>query len=268
MIAGNTMRNKILVLLIALLSGCTQNNESMKKIIFLHHSTGYNIWLGKTNHYLYKITGNSDVKKYINRYNRDNGTAYRITEQFFPKKEPYGWKNYPYDYYNIWVKNAGDKPFLEELTLEMLTSEYDVIIFKHCFPVSLIMPDTGIPDINSESRRLENYKLQYDALKAKMQQFSDKKFIVWTPAVNTQKLMSEGQALRTREFRDWIVNEWDEQGDNIFIWDFYSYETEGGLYLADKYAAGPEDSHPNVQFAARVAPLFGQYIIDVIEHKK
>jgi len=36
-----------------------------------------------------------------------------------------------------------------------------------------------------------------------------------------------------------MIDEWDEAGDNIFIWDFYSYETEGGLYLLDKYAVGP-----------------------------
>jgi hypothetical protein len=154
---------------------------------------------------------------------------------------------------------------MEEATLEMLTKEYDLIIFKHCFPVSRIQPDTGIPDIDSETKSLENYKLQYQALKDKMHQFPKNRFIVWTPAVNTRKLINEDEAIRTREFRDWIVNEWDEIGDNIFIWDFYSYETEGGLYLAEKNAVGPDNSHPGIEFSARVAPLFGQFIIDVIE---
>jgi len=250
-----------------LLAGCIENQESMKKIIFLHHSTGYTVWLGNTNNYLYKITGKGDVQKYVNRYNRKNKTAYLVSEQFFPQKEPYGWNNYPFDYYNIWVKNAGNQPFMEEATLEMLTRDHDVIIFKHCFPGSNILENTGAPDINSPIRSIENYKLQYEALKKKMHEFPTKKFIVWTPAVNTQKRMSEDQALRTREFRDWIVNEWDEQGDNIFIWDFYSYETEGGLYLADKNAVSSENSHPNVRFATRIAPLFGQFIIDVVESK-
>jgi hypothetical protein len=149
----------------------------------------------------------------------------------------------------------------------MLTKEYDVIAFKHCFPVSRIQPDTGVPNINSDIKALENYKLQYDALKEKMHEFPENRFIVWTPAVNTQKLMSEEEAIRTREFRDWIVNEWDEKGDNIFVWDFYSYETEGRLYLPEKNAVSPDNSHPGVEFSARVAPLFGQFIIDVIESK-
>jgi len=261
------MRRVIIILLALFLTACGSNTENMKKIIFLHHSTGYSVWLGKTNNYLYKLTGKGDVQKYIATYNRKNKTSYNVSERFFPSKEPYGWNNYPYDYYNIWVKNAGDTPYMEESTLEMLTKEYDVIAFKHCFPVSRIQQDTSAPDINSDIKTLENYKLQYEALKEKMHEFPENKFIVWTPAVNTQKLMSEEEAIRTREFRDWIVNEWDEKGDNVFVWDFYSHETEGGLYLPEKNAVSPDNSHPGVEFSARVAPLLGQFLIDVIESK-
>ena len=149
----------------------------------------------------------------------------------------------------------------------MLSKEYDVIIFKHCFPVSKISHDSGQPDINSSVKSLENYKLQYDALKNKMHQFPDNKFIVWTPAVNTKSLMSQDEAMRTKEFYDWMKNVWDEKRDNIFIWDFYYYETEGELYLAEKNAKAADNSHPNQAFAARIAPLFSQYIIDVIENR-
>lgn len=237
----------------------------MEKILFLHHSTGYNIWLGKTNKYVYKITGTSDVQKFIAKYNKKNKTSYYIAEQFFPQETPYGWKNFPYDYYNIWVKNAGESPFMNEPTLEMLTKEFNIIIFKHCFPVSNIIKDTGAPDINSEEKRLENYILQYNAIKNKMLEFPDTKFIIWTPAVNVKNLMTEDQALQTQKFYKWIINEWDEKGDNIFIWDFYKYETEGGLYLLDQFAMNSENSHPNVEFSARIAPLFGEFVLNVAE---
>jgi hypothetical protein len=255
----------IALLIIAILfTGCNNKQNEMKKILFLHHSTGWNIWLGKTNKYVYKITGRSDVTVSFNSIASGKASGYSITEMFFPKAEPYGWNNYPYDYYNIWVKNAGNKPYMEESTLEILTQKYDLIIFKHCFPVSNILPDTGNPDINSGEKRLENFKLQYDALKHKMHEFADNKFIVWTPAVNVRSLLSEDEALRTRQFHDWIVNEWDEKGDNIFIWDFYNYETEGDLYFPDKYSTGKYNSHPNVEFSSRVAPLFSEFISKVI----
>lgn len=259
------MKKLLLTLSVVILTACSENTTSMKKAIFLHHSTGYSVWTGKTNRYLYKLTGKGDVQKFVARYNKKHDTNYLVSDRFYPKKEPYGWNNYPFDYYNIWVKNAGPESYMEEATLEILTREYDLIIFKHCFPVSRIIADSGAPEIDSDLKSLENYKLQYQALKEKMLQFPDNRFIVWTPAVNTKNLMSENEATRTREFRDWIVNEWDAKGDNIFVWDFYTYETEGGLYLADKNAVSPDNSHPNDEFSEHVAPLFGKFIIDVLE---
>jgi hypothetical protein len=261
------MKFLALILLMIAIPGCRLPESNMKKILFLHHSTGYNVWLGNTNKYIYKLTGKSDVKNYIQNYNRKNKTSYLISEQFFPKSSPYGWNNYPYDYYNIWVKNSGKNPYMEEPTLEMLTKKYDLIIFKHCFPVSRILPDAGMADIDSDLKTIENYKLQYEALRCKMNEFPQTKFIIWTPAVNTQKLMSEAEAIRTRQFHDWIINEWDQKGDNVFVWDFYKYETEGGLYLSENNALSPDNSHPNKEFAAKVAPILSKYVIDVIENR-
>ena len=237
----------------------------MKKVIFLHHSTGKKIWIGNTNKFINKLTGRNDVLKFFNDYNRTNKTEYSIKEVVFPKAYPYGWKNYPYDYYNIWVKNSGDKPFMDEPTLEILTKTYDVIVFKHCYPVSNILPDTGFADADSEEKRVENYKLQYNALKNKMHEFPNTKFIIWTPAVLKKTQLAEDEARRTNLFYKWMIEEWDEKGDNIFIWDFYKYETEGGLFLLDEYSEGPANSHPNRKFSARISPLFCKFIIDVIE---
>jgi hypothetical protein len=237
----------------------------MKKILFLHHSTGRCIWVGKTNRYLFKLTQKGDVQKFFDDHNKKNNTSYDITELSFPKEVPYGWKNYPYDYYNIWIKNAGENKYMDQPTLEILTKEYEVIIFKHCYPVSRISEDTGSPDIDSEEKRLENYKLQYNALKHKMHEFPNNKFIVWTPAACTRNHISEDEAIRANQFYKWMIEEWDERGDNIFIWDFYKYETEGGLFLLDKYAFAPDNSHPSKKFSGFVAPLFCKFIIDVIE---
>lgn len=259
------MRAFIIFLGMAMLIGCQSNQEETVKVIFLHHSTGGAIWRGSVNRYIYKFTGTGDVERYFAKYNRAHDTGYGIVDQVFPKSEPYGWKNYPFDYYNIWVKNAGSQSFTEEPTLEMLTESYDVIILKHCYPVGKILEDTGSPDINSDEKRLENYKLQYEALKQKMHEFSETKFIIWTPAAYVANQTTEEQALRTREFYEWILSDWDQEGDNIYPWDFYGLETEGELYLKNNYAVSPDDSHPNSTFSGRVAPLFGQFIIDCIE---
>ena len=237
----------------------------MKKIVFLHHSTGNCIWVGKTNRYIYKLTKKGDVQKFFGDYNRRNKTNYQITQRFFPAAKPYGWNNYPYDYYNIWVKNGSNPFYLGESTLVTLSKEFDVIIFKHCFPVSRIKEDLGTPNIDSDEKRIENYKLQYNALKEKMHEYPNTKFIIWTPAVCIRNEINEGEAKRTFQFYKWMIDEWKEKGDNIYIWDFYKYETEGDLYLQDKNAITQDNSHPGPEFSARIAPLFSKYITDVIE---
>jgi len=218
-------------------------------VVFLHHSTGLVIWDG-------------GVPGAISAHNDSTGTAYTIQERSYPN-DPYEWANYPYDYYTIWVANAGDEPYREQDTLEILTRDYDVIVFKHCFPVSDIEADTGTPDVTSSVKTLENYRAQYAALKEKLLSFPDHRFVLWTGAALIAAESSEEKGARAREFFTWVKEEWDEPGDNIFLFDFFELETEGGNFLPAAYSAG--DSHPNSDFAASVAPLFAKRVLDVIE---
>jgi hypothetical protein len=220
------------------------------QVLFLHHSTGENIW-------------NGGVAPWFEAYNASHRTNYTVTEQNFPKESPYGWENFPYDYWNIWVRHAGPRPWQEEPTLEMLTRRYGLIVFKHCFPVSNIEPDVRQADVASRDKRLENYQLQYAALKAKLRQFPNTRFLVWTGAAQVRSDIDPAAAQRARDFFTWVRQEWDEPGDNIFLFDFYTLETDGGLYLKPEYAAG--DAHPNEAFSRRVAPRFAQRIVDVLE---
>ncbi len=220
-------------------------------VIYLHHSTGGDIW-------------NGGVPEALAAYSAENGFDYRISEIAFPKNNPYGWNNYPYDNWNIWVNHAGLEEYMEEPTLEILTRTYEVISFKHCFPVSNIGPDTGSVNVASAEKKAENYKLQYNALKAKMRQFPNTRFIVWTGAANWPGATNEDEANRARAFFQWVKEDWDEKGDNIYVWDFFELETGGGLYLLPENG-NYEDSHPNSTFSAVAAPLFVKRLVDVIE---
>jgi hypothetical protein len=248
------------------------------KIIFLHHSTGSVIWQESEASLFTKavrrissrladaIGHKAKLPLLFEKINEKNNKNYLIKEMIFPKASPYGWHNYPYDYYNIWVKNAGSVPYMEEPTLELLTKDYQVIIFKHCFPVSNIQSDKGTADINSDYKSLANYKLQYAALKDKLLEFPDTKFILWTGASLVKSAVSEDEAKRARDFFTWVINEWDMPEDNIYIWDLYSLETEGGLYFKEEYATSPTDSHPNREFAGKAVQLIFNRIVDVIEN--
>jgi hypothetical protein len=228
----------------------TQGSDRM--VLFLHHSTGGVIWGG-------------GVPQWFEQYNAAHGTKYQITETAFPKDSPYGWANYPYDYWNIWVNHAGNEPYMEEQTLELLAPKCDLIIWKHCYPVSNVEEDSGRPDVASDAKRTENYVLQYQALKTKMRSFPNTRFLVWTGAALAQSSTNEANATRARAFFQWVKEEWDEPGDNIFVWDLFELQTDGGLYLKAEYEANPGDSHPSAAFAQKTAPLFGQRIVDVLE---
>lgn len=250
------------MLIIMTFSSCRQESRAHEtNILFLHHSTGGVIWQGTAS-----SPKKADLPQLFARYNKEKQTNYVIKQQEFPQAKPYGWNNYPFDYYNLWVKNAGPSAFLEEPTLEILTKDYQIIIFKHCYPVSNIQPDQNPADINSEFKTIPNYKLQYSALRDKLHAFPETKFMLFTGAVNVKSNMTEDEAQRTKEFFSWVINEWDLPGDNIFIWDLYSLQTEGGLYFKDDYAASPSDSHPSTDFAGRVVKLLFNRIIDVIQN--
>lgn len=240
-------------------------------IIYLHHSTGEVIWEGDLAQTLPEAMEKrprvkSQLPVLFSYYNKKNSTSYSIVASVFPKAEIYGWNNYPFDYYNIWVKNAGEKAFLKEPTLEMLTDKYDIIIFKHCFPVGNILSDNEVADINSDRKSLQNYILQYLALRDKMHQFPENKFILFTGAVHVQAFISEEEAIRAREFHNWVTEVWDQPDDNIFLWDLYELQTEGDLYFQEEHAVSSTDSHPNKEFAGRASNLLFNRIIDVIEN--
>ena len=187
-------------------ANCQQNKMSKEsRIVFLHHSTGERVWDG-------------GVPDWFQLYNKKNGTNYSIVEISFPKGRPYPWQNYPFDYWNIWIFHAGKQPFMEEPTLEILTAQYDVIVFKHCFPVSNVRGDVGKPDVSSPEKRIGNYKLQYEALKQKMHEFPRTKFIVWTGAALTKQSTNLGSARLAKEFFSWVKNEWDEEGGMAGVW--------------------------------------------------
>ena len=108
------------------------------RIVFLHHSTGGVVWSG-------------GVQSFIQGWNAAHGTRYQITEQSYPATTGgYPWANYPYDYWNLWVSFTGTRRDRGEQNLDDLAAANDVIVFKHCFSVSAIGPDTG-----SAERRLQ-----------------------------------------------------------------------------------------------------------------
>jgi len=254
-----TVHSILFVSVVSLLISCSSSSGDPQapltgnvRIGYLHHSTGGNVWAG-------------GVPGFINAWAAPAGSTYTIADVTYPDTNGgYLWANYPYDYWNLWVAHTGAIRDHDEQNLDDLAATFDVIMFKHCFPVSDVGPDATTSSVAAEDKTVSNYKLQYAALKERLHAFPAKRFIVWTGAALTQSSTDPASAQRAKDFFDWVTSSWDEAGDNIYVWDFRKLETDGGLYLLAANASGG-DSHPNATFSARVAPLIGKRIVDVIE---
>jgi hypothetical protein len=239
-----------------------------EKIIFLHHSTGGAVY------------AQGEVDSWIEGYNSDNGTAYEIEERAYPNS-PYPWSNYPYDYWNLWVNGTCDDNQAGIACMDSLARDYDVVIFKHCFPGADVQEDTGTPDISSSRKSLENYKLQYRALRGLMDSYADTQFIVWTLAPLHRLATTTSNAGRAREFVDWVRDEWlSEDGQthpNIAIFDFWGYAAEENdgtstgqgpvntLRYEYEKSHSDSDSHPNTLANETIGPHLAAFIVDTIE---
>ena len=110
-------------------------------------------------------------------------------------------------------------------------------------------------------------QLRYNAIKNKLHEYPNNRFLVWTiPAVLEVNSTPEAGALATA-FADWVMTSWDESGDNIFVWDFRTLETNGGDFAPPENVRlyGDTDDHPNEEFAAETSPKLAKRIIDVLE---
>ncbi|HDS06243.1 MAG TPA: hypothetical protein ENO05_01330 [Bacteroides sp.] len=261
----------IFVALVALLAA--EMPAQKANVIFLHHSTGGMIYEG------------GNVADSVAAYNQREGTEYTIKDWNFPYK-PYEWANYPYDYWNIWINGycedyRGEKGYVNVMCLDDLSARYDVVIFKHCFPGADILEDTGNPDISSVRKSLENYKLQYRALRDAFASFPETQFVVWTLAPRHRLYPGTTEhAGRAGAFVDWVKSEWlQEEGkryENIHVFDYFSLSATldpeadpPAVQHCLKYKYEKEhdhhDSHPNELACKEIGPEFYRFIRDLLE---
>ncbi len=250
------------ILLIACLTICSLYSISYgQRIIFLHHSTGNNVYREGT------------VVAYIDSINKADGTSLKISERGFPD-DPWPWENYPYDYWKLWVNGScnTENPRIE--CISKLAANNDLVIFKHCFPGADIKPNTGKPDVSSDVKTLENYKEQYRALRSVLDSYPDTKFMVWTLVPLHRLATTPEVAGRAFDFVQWVKNDWLKedggQHPNILIFDYFSLVAEldqkpaNGVTYCLKYefekSHTNSDSHPNVAANKFAGPVFAKAI--------
>jgi hypothetical protein len=240
-------------------------NAQSDKAIFLHHSTGGAVF------------SEGGVEQWITDYNTQNATNYSITEFAYPNN-PWGWENYAYDYWKLWVDGSCDNSQANIQCLDQLCQNYELIIFKHCFPGAGINEDSGEGDVTSAEKTLNNYKLQYRVLLNKLDQYPNNKFMVWTLAPLHRNATDATQAQRAGQFVNWVKNTWlTEDGKshpNVTVFDFFGLVAEqsaspaNGFQYCLKYDYEGDhdgnDSHPNTLANQTVGPLFARAVVNTL----
>ncbi|MFA5127365.1 MAG: MopE-related protein, partial [Patescibacteria group bacterium] len=241
--------------------GSPNQTLANQSILFLHHSTGANLY------------NYGDVADWFTSYNANQSTDYSISEMWYPTGV-YNQYNDPVYYYRLWVLNYCANENYGAQCLDQLASNQDVVVMKHCFTSSLIQADSGNPQINSTTLSEENYKLQYRALRSLMDARPNKLFVILTvPPRHRLASAASGStaaetAARATDFANWVKNNWlaedGQSHSNIKVFDLHSYLAGSDNFLRYEYEASHTvgDSHPNSTANQTVGPVFSQFIVD------
>ena len=130
--------------------------------------------------------------------------------------------------------------------------EYEVIVFKSCFPVSNIGSD----------EQLNEYKSYYLSIRARMDQYPDRIFVIVTQPPQVQANTDAQEAARARAFTNWLASaEFLSGHHNVFTFNFFNLLADPATnMLRAGYTGDPSDAHPNEQANQAIAPQFVDFV--------
>jgi hypothetical protein len=214
------------------------------RIIFLHHSVGVN------------LIAQGDVRQrltalgyefYDHGYNGDGLVLADGTPSGMNFDVPDDNTN-PDGFAAIFGQALHDPP---DNTFSYLM-QYDVIVFKSCYPVSNIQSDD----------QLAEYKSYYLSIRERMDEYPNKIFILVTPPPEIPAETDAQAAARARDFADWLASgEYRNGHANVSTFDFFDLMADPSTnMLRIEYQSDEFDAHPNELANQTVGPLFADFI--------
>jgi hypothetical protein len=217
------------------------------RIIFLHHSCGQNlIDQGGVREGLTTL----GYEFYDHGYNADGlrladgtytGTNFDVPDD---NTDPDGFAA-------IFAQPLHDPP---DNTFSYLM-QYDVILFKSCFPVSNIGDDA----------QLEAYRSYYLSIRDRIDQYPDKLFIIVTQPPQVPANSNPEEAARARAFTQWLQSDEYLAGHpNLTVFDFFGLLAGDDNFLRQEYRGDEYDAHPNERANQIIGPQFVSFIDQAI----
>jgi MYXO-CTERM domain-containing protein len=134
--------------------------------------------------------------------------------------------------------------------------QYDVIIFKSCFPNSNIGSD----------EQLAEFQSYYLSMRDRMDQYPDKLFIVVTQPPQVPGASDQDEARRARALADWLASDEFLAGHpNVFTFDFFGLLAGEDNFLRAEYRVDDYDAHPNDIANQEIGPLFVDFVDQAIQ---
>lgn len=252
------MKRIVYLLLLMLFVSTAFSQPKFRSGVFLHHSTGGNIW-GPNG-------SNTSVPQEITSYN----TAYGYTGSDACEMRQLGWPTNPWN--NEWERwhRIFDNEDPDAIVSQFFGTDR-IIMIKSCYPSSA-MTDWGSPaDTNSPAlKSYYNYKWHWRNFIRKMAMQINNFFVVWTNAPLVEASTNDNAALLSHHFCRWakdtLSNGLDPYfGDfpeNVYVFDFFHYLAGADNKLRPEYAESPTNSHPNAAATELVAPILVEEIFD------
>jgi hypothetical protein len=248
------MNKRVLVMfcVVALLAfgfgGAAAQDDEPISIIFMHHSTGLGIIQGGVREGFTALGYDFWDHGYNEEGLVDPAGNYLGTNWDVPgdNTDPDGW-------YEIFQQPYTDPP--TNTFSHML--QYDVIIFKSCFPNSDIYDD----------EMLANYQRYYLAIRDVIDQHPDKIFVPWTtpPLVPNETTLEN--AARARQWSEYLTSdEYLDGHPNIFTFDIFSLLADDDGFLRAEYRGDEWDSHPNDFANQTIAPIFVDFVDQAVHN--
>ncbi|NWJ96041.1 MAG: hypothetical protein HXX20_09680 [Chloroflexi bacterium] len=244
-------------------------NAKEVNILFLHHSVGNG------------IIEQGEVRRLLAEYNQSNKTAYRLWDHGYNAeglRDPKGQAqkrnfNIPDDntnpdgYNTIFLQQPHTPP---DNTLSHLL-QYDVIIFKSCYPTCNI----------ETTEKLTKFKNYYRTIMGVMRCHPEKLFIPCTPPPLIPSWTNPTESTNARAFAEWLLSPAFLTGTpNVVVFDLFStladnnratsdyntlhkdYRITGGGFFGQK--SEKKDAHPNKKANQTVAPKLVEFFTKAI----
>ena len=248
------MKTTFAVALLMMLFSNLEAQTTFRKAIFLHHSTGGNIY--------YKGS-NTTVLKELANYNM--AKSFTGNQKITMAEEWFGVGNNEWNTMRNFVEGTNG------YKISNYFSQYNVIIIKSCFPSSEVISEGSSADTkNPIIKSIYNYKWHWRSMVKYMQKHPEIFFVIWTNAPLEAASTKSEWAANAKNFCNWATNilakgldsEYGAFPPNVFVFDFFGKLTDSNGNMKDIYKTKSGDSHPNAAAADLIAPQFVKEIFD------